>query len=515
MALAAMREQLDMLMGPNRNGEEDSNKNPTDFRDENVCKMYICGLCPHLLFSNTKADIGVCQKVHKDELAESYKEALKNGEHFRYEQDLESYCRNLIADVDRRIQKALKRLQVQYGLEDTEGLLVSDPELYTRKLPTHRVGDKNPGLIEDEPEEEKEESETGAVEKDGQEKTDGKEEAGDDDDGASDTGAIDISMIKVINVAKDGDIPTPAEDETKGREHLASDAEARKPATKAEDEGKLDSKPEPPAEDKPIDSALKETKEAAENGSAKPETSEKEKTEDAGDRENKQDLLAGDKPTEESVGKATFKWAARTAPDGKPFWRNLESGESTWEQPPEEEIEPEGKDVVLKDTAEKKAGSDDGKEKDEEEAGTTLDKRQKLRVCEQCGAFLSIFDSEKRLQDHFGGKMHLGYLGLRRKLDELRESTAEDLTTEGEGGRDPVTGEAEGGRSPMGAEAGGMMTGVMIGGMTRGIGDGGQDPVRMKAERQVKGPQRSWSRSRSRPRPSLRSRPQKKKVSFG
>jgi hypothetical protein len=34
---------------------------------------------------------------------------------------------------------------------------------------------------------------------------------------------------------------------------------------------------------------------------------------------------------------------------------------------------------------------------------------QKLRVCEICGAMLSVLDSDKRLADHFGGKMHLGF----------------------------------------------------------------------------------------------------------
>ena len=32
---------------------------------------------------------------------------------------------------------------------------------------------------------------------------------------------------------------------------------------------------------------------------------------------------------------------------------------------------------------------------------------QKLRVCEICGAMLSVLDSDKRLADHFGGKVCL------------------------------------------------------------------------------------------------------------
>ncbi|XP_057827795.1 uncharacterized protein LOC131039063 isoform X2 [Cryptomeria japonica] len=46
---------------------------------------------------------------------------------------------------------------------------------------------------------------------------------------------------------------------------------------------------------------------------------------------------------------------------------------------------------------------------------------QKLRVCDICGAFLSIYDSDRRLADHFGGKLHLGYMQIRQKLDDLQE----------------------------------------------------------------------------------------------
>ncbi|SPO25389.1 related to LUC7 - essential protein associated with the U1 snRNP complex [Ustilago trichophora] len=46
---------------------------------------------------------------------------------------------------------------------------------------------------------------------------------------------------------------------------------------------------------------------------------------------------------------------------------------------------------------------------------------QKLRVCDVCGAYLSILDSDRRLADHFGGKMHLGYLRLREMIGEFDE----------------------------------------------------------------------------------------------
>jgi len=46
-----MRKLLDSLMGPNRN--RDKPNASEHFSDEHVCKLYLCGLCPHELFTNT------------------------------------------------------------------------------------------------------------------------------------------------------------------------------------------------------------------------------------------------------------------------------------------------------------------------------------------------------------------------------------------------------------------------------------------------------------------------------
>ena len=48
--------------------------------------------------------------------------------------------------------------------------------------------------------------------------------------------------------------------------------------------------------------------------------------------------------------------------------------------------------------------------------------QQKLRVCEVCSAFLGIHDNDRRLADHFGGKLHVGFITLRSKLAELQVS---------------------------------------------------------------------------------------------
>ena len=48
--------------------------------------------------------------------------------------------------------------------------------------------------------------------------------------------------------------------------------------------------------------------------------------------------------------------------------------------------------------------------------------QQKLRVCEVCSAYLGIHDNDIRLADHFGGKLHLGFLAIREKLKDLEKT---------------------------------------------------------------------------------------------
>ncbi|KAA0184235.1 RNA-binding protein Luc7 1 [Fasciolopsis buskii] len=52
---------------------------------------------------------------------------------------------------------------------------------------------------------------------------------------------------------------------------------------------------------------------------------------------------------------------------------------------------------------------------------TSTYQQQKLRVCEVCSAYLGIHDNDRRLADHFGGKLHLGFIEIREKLAELRQ----------------------------------------------------------------------------------------------
>ncbi|CAI5680104.1 putative RNA-binding protein Luc7-like 2 [Oreochromis niloticus] len=51
--------------------------------------------------------------------------------------------------------------------------------------------------------------------------------------------------------------------------------------------------------------------------------------------------------------------------------------------------------------------------------------QQKLRVCEVCSAYLGLHDNDRRLADHFGGKLHLGFIEIREKLEKLRKAVIE------------------------------------------------------------------------------------------
>ena len=47
--------------------------------------------------------------------------------------------------------------------------------------------------------------------------------------------------------------------------------------------------------------------------------------------------------------------------------------------------------------------------------------QKKLRVCDICGCFLSIFDSDKRLSDHFLGKQHIGSSYMRDMIETIKK----------------------------------------------------------------------------------------------
>jgi RNA-binding protein Luc7-like 2 len=264
----AQRALLDELMGRNRDGDK-PNEEITDFRDKRVCKKFLCGLCPHDLFQNTKMDMGECMKLHLPKLRTKY-EKERSIRDFGYEMELERDLQKYISDVERKIQRAQKRLEEQEG---SKAPSVGDVENCKEVLEL-----------------------TAEI----QEVMQQAEEAGNE-------GEVDLSMELMQKV-----------EELKQKK---ADAQAN-----------------------------------------------------------------------------AMLRSLRPATANNPEENNNNNGVNNSENKPSDPIV----------------------SSNPQHAGANVN--QKLRVCDVCGAFLSIFDSDRRLADHFGGKLHLGYMQIRKKLEEIAAS---------------------------------------------------------------------------------------------
>ncbi|KAI8076352.1 uncharacterized protein BX664DRAFT_344454 [Halteromyces radiatus] len=82
-----------------------------DFWDDSVCKNYLVAFCPHLLFTNTKSDLGACTKIHNDRLRDKYQQSDKSK--YPYEDDFYTFLQQLINDVSRKIRNGRERVNLQ------------------------------------------------------------------------------------------------------------------------------------------------------------------------------------------------------------------------------------------------------------------------------------------------------------------------------------------------------------------------------------------------------------------
>lgn len=99
---------LDELMGTSRNGEK--SKNTYRFDDRNVCRAFLLGCCPYMILSQTKADMGTCNKIHDLALKADYEKAvLKRSYNFEF--DALDALEKFIVESDRRKEIAKIRLK--------------------------------------------------------------------------------------------------------------------------------------------------------------------------------------------------------------------------------------------------------------------------------------------------------------------------------------------------------------------------------------------------------------------
>ncbi|RXH82589.1 hypothetical protein DVH24_036930 [Malus domestica] len=310
----ALRKQLDQLMGANRNG--DVREVNRKYYDRDVCRLYLVGLCPHELFQLTKMDMGPCPNVHSLQLRKEYEEAKAKGTD-NYDRDLEDVIDRLIVECDRKITRALKRLE--------------------------------------------------------------------DDDAKA---AIAISVSEVTQT------PEILELSKQIKEKL-------KEVDQYDLEGKTDLKIR----------ALEIVEELRGIRADKQSTL-------LLDAFNK-DRAALPQPLPNPPPLAPLPVVVPDARTQEMINEKLKKAEDLGEQGMVDEAQKalEEAEALKKLPARQEPIVDSSKY-------TAADVRitdQKLRVCDICGAFLSVYDSDRRLADHFGGKLHLGYIQIREKLAELQE----------------------------------------------------------------------------------------------
>ncbi|KAH9670669.1 hypothetical protein KPL70_017062 [Citrus sinensis] len=302
----AMRKQLDVLMGANRNG--DVREVNRKYYDRDVCRLYLAGLCPHELFQLTFW--GNTLTVFR------YEEAKAKGVD-NYDRELEDAIDRLIVECDRKIGRALKRLED----DDAKAAIAISVSEVTQ----------TPEVLE--------------LSKQIKEKL--KEADQYDYEGKTD---LKIRALEVVE-----ELRTKRADK---QSMLLLDAFNKDRASLPQPLPNP-----PPLAPLPIPAPDARTQEMI-NEKLK-------KAEDLGEQGM---VDEAQKALEEA--EALKKLPARQEP-------TLDSSKYT------------AADVRITD--------------------------QKLRVCDICGAFLSVYDSDRRLADHFGGKLHLGYMQIRDKLAELQE----------------------------------------------------------------------------------------------
>ncbi|XP_020247139.1 putative RNA-binding protein Luc7-like 1 isoform X2 [Asparagus officinalis] len=311
----AIRKQLDSLMGANRNG--DVTEVDRKYYDRDVCKLYLSGLCPHDLFQLTKMDLGPCSKVHSLQLRKEYEEAKAKGGH-NFDRELEDLIERLIVECERKIQRALKRLQdddAKAAIAISVSEVTQSPEIMDLSV---QIKEKL------------------------------KEIDDFDLEGKTDSKIRAIEVLEELR-AKRADKQSMLLLDAFNKDRAALPQPLQNPTQVAP----IPTLPPDPRTQEMINEKLRKAEDLGEKGMI------------------------------DEAQKA------------------LEEAEALRKLGPRQEPVPDSSNSKY----------------------TAVDVRitdQKLRVCDICGAFLSVYDSDRRLADHFGGKLHLGYMQIREKLAEMQ-----------------------------------------------------------------------------------------------
>jgi len=101
---------LDELMGRNRNANPNDKVAEVTWEDKSICPFYLCQYCPHELFTNTKADLGACPKIHDEELRKAYQQAPENHKKQNCVDEFVRFSQRMLSDLGNKIKRAKERL---------------------------------------------------------------------------------------------------------------------------------------------------------------------------------------------------------------------------------------------------------------------------------------------------------------------------------------------------------------------------------------------------------------------
>mmetsp|Transcript_6135 Transcript_6135/g.9249 ORF Transcript_6135/g.9249 Transcript_6135/m.9249 type:complete len:473 (-) Transcript_6135:168-1586(-) len=128
------RAMLDQLMGKTRNLSETQKDTVQQlhFSDDQVCKYFLCGLCPYIAFNSTKSDMGKCPypicgdidantcKAEWDKLSQDEKDK------YGYERQLLNTLENIVRQCDKKIaqQKCRAEQDLEFSDDDVKRIAV-------------------------------------------------------------------------------------------------------------------------------------------------------------------------------------------------------------------------------------------------------------------------------------------------------------------------------------------------------------------------------------------------------
>lgn len=111
-------EELNSLMGKNRNAPLGAELKTEHYKDPEVCKYYLVSICPHQLFPNTKYDMRPCPKRH-DEFFEKQFKVADEKERLYYEKKFVDETIRVfekqIASIDSKIKKTQAKVETPGG----------------------------------------------------------------------------------------------------------------------------------------------------------------------------------------------------------------------------------------------------------------------------------------------------------------------------------------------------------------------------------------------------------------